>query len=467
MGEIKEGNVKEFWAVSYPMMVSFFSMMLMIFVDRIFLSWYSTESLNASVQAGTLAWAVILGWSTMATMSEVFVAQFNGGKKYDQIGIPVWQMIWLTLASYLFYIPLAIWGAPLIYDPVVKVDEFHYFQTMMFFGPIFALVPAIGGFYIGLGKTKILQWLAILGNIVNIILDPIFIFGIKGFFPSLGITGAAISTGIGTGVEVIILFMLFLRKEHREKYQTLNWGFHPSIFRRTIRIGLPPSFLICLEILGWAVFYHLMATISNVHIFVASICQTIILLFFFFGMGLEKGAIALTGNFIGANKQNKVKNVFFSGLKLLTIYTLICGIFLIIYPDPLINWFLHNPESLEYFSTTSAIELNNINWLIRMGLFFSTLLLFFENLRWVLNGILTAAGDTLFLLISGTLSVWFILILPTYFFVVVPKSSLVLAFFIWVVYGFVSTGIIGLRFLQGKWKTSTIMPSTNEVSIDS
>ena len=154
MTEIKNGGIRELWRVSYPMMISFFSMMLMIFVDRLFLSWYSREALNACALAGTLAWGVILGWLTMASMSEVFVAQFNGAKQYKNVAKPVWQMIWLALASYIFYIPMAIWGTTIFYDFFSRPQEFLYFKTLMFFGPIFSLVPALAGFYIGRGKTK-------------------------------------------------------------------------------------------------------------------------------------------------------------------------------------------------------------------------------------------------------------------------------------------------------------------------
>ena len=466
MSEMKSASTKELWKISYPMMVSFFSMMFMIFIDRLFLSWYATESLNASVQAGTLAWGIVLGWLTMASMSEVFVARFNGAKKFDMVAKPVWQMLWLTIASWIFYIPLAFWGTPLIYDPILRPEEFHYFRIFMFCGPVFSLVPAIGGFFIGRGKTQILQWMAVLGNVINIILDPIFIFGIDGFFPSMGIKGAAIATGIGTLIQGVVLFFFFIQKKYREKYQTTNYSFNKQIFLKTVRVGLPPSFLVCFEVLGWALFYHLMATISGLHILVASICQSIFLLFIFFGMGIEKGAIALAGNFIGANEHQKIPGVLYSGIKLLGIYGIFIILLFIVYPDPLINWFFYNPESLEYASSFSGIELSDVKNHIRIGLFFSTFLIFFENLRWVLNGILTAAGDTLFLLLSGAFNVWFVLLIPTYFFVVLPKADISYAFLIWMIYGFFSAALIFLRFLQGKWKNTEVIVPKPEISYE-
>ncbi len=457
MAELKTGNVSELWKVSYPMMVSFFSMMLMIFIDRIFLSWYSTESFNAATTAGTLAWGFILAWTTLASMSEVFVAQYNGAGKLSKLGSPVWQAIYLTFASYLFYVPLAIWGTPLIYDPISNPNEYCFFQILMFFGPIFALIPAIGGFYIGQGKTQIMQWMAILGNLVNIVLDPILIFGIDGFVPSMGIKGAAIATGIGSLVEALLLFYLFMRKEHRITFGTLNFSFDKTLFFKTIKVGLPPAIFICLELMGWAIFYHLMAKISPIHIFVASVCQTILLLFLFFGMGIEKGTIALTGNFIGGDEKSKVVNVLKSGLKLVTSFALITSLFLIIFPDPIINWFLQNPSHVDPEMSLLGINLSEAKKLIRIGLIFTTFYILLENIRWILNGILTAAGDTLFLLTSGAISVWFLLLIPTYLFIVLPKANVAYSFIIWIVYSATTLTVVFFRFRHGNWKLKNLV----------
>lgn len=465
-GNFKEGSTKELWRVSYPMMVNFFSMMLMIFVDRLFLSWYSTASLNACVQAGTLAWGIILGWLTMASMSEVFVAQLNGAKRYKEIGVPVWQMIWFTVGSFLFYLPMAIWGTSLIYDPVVRGEEYLYLKTLLYFGPFFAIVPAIGGFFVGRGKTQIMQWMAILGNVVNIILDPIFIFGIKGFVPSMGVTGAALATGLGMIVQMIILLVLFLRKLNRENYGAMRYFFNFEMFYKTLKVGISPSIFVALEVLGWAVFYHMMSQISPEHILVASICQSIVLLFFFFGMGLEKGAIALSGNFIGANEHSKVHNVLLSGLKLIGIYGGVLLVFLVIFPDPLINWFFNHPENLQGGATAIA-GLDGIKGLAKLGLFISAFYIIFENLRWLLNGILTAAGDTLFLLISGVINVWFVLLVPTYLFVVRPEASIFYAFIIWLIYSVTAASVVYFRYLQGKWKKKEILNKGITTSYDS
>ncbi len=466
MMHIQNGNVRELWKISFPMMISFMSVVIMLFVDRLFLAYYSTAALNASAQAGTLAWGFIFGWMTLAAMSEVFVSQYNGAKEYHKLGRPVWQMIWLCLASLSFFIPMAIWGSYIFYGTGIEtLQEREYFRYFMYSGPLFALVPAIGGFYIGQGKTKIMQWLAILGNIVNIGLDPIFIFGIPGWVPEMGIVGAVLATAIGTFVQVAVLLILFLSKENKEHYQTHDYRIYPKLFFKTLKVGTPPALFTMCELLGWALFYYMMVLISPVHILVASVCQSILILFLFFGWGMEKGTIAITGNFIGSGNIERVPSILRSAFTLSMGYLIITFLFLVLIPDPLINWFFNNPHALEngLDFTNITLSLDEIKSLIRTGLIFVCFYIFFENVRWSINGMLTAAGDTLFLLIAGSLAVWAFMILPTYFFVVLPKAHIYYAFAIWVFYASFACLIAFLRLRKGHWKKKDLLERKNSV----
>jgi multidrug resistance protein, MATE family len=467
--EISNGSLKEVWKLSLPLMISFLSLFVMIFVDRIFLSFYSTDALNAATSAGTLSWSLILGWSTLASLAEVFVAQYNGAKRYSMLGQPVWQMIWFSVLSIFFFFPMAIWGTPLFYGaPYIGNFEYEYFNCTMFFSPAAVVVAALTAFFVGQGKTSIIKWLALLGNVVNIILDPILIFGIKDIVPSMGVNGACIATGIGITVQAIVLFYLFLKKPNRETYGTGNWHFKLAPFIRCLKIGAPPAVFVFIELLGWSIFYWMMTKITIEHILVSSICQSILLLFVFFGLGLEKGAAIVAGNLIGAKKIDKIRNVLTSGCKLVGLFSLVIFLFLVIYPDFLINLFLKNPQALEGHVNLNGLTteyLDQIRSTIRTGLVFIALYMIIEDIRWLINGILTAAGDTLFLMIVGTSCVWLFLLLPTYFLVLKPKADIRLAFVIWVVYSLIASLLFYFRFKQGKWKERALIIDTHKPAL--
>ena len=100
----------------------------MIFTDRLFLARYSLDALNAVANAGTLAWALMGGVGMITAMSEVFVAQLNGAKLYGRIGVPVWQMIWLSLMSYVIFAPLAFFADRIFWFPSYRGrNTFYYF----------------------------------------------------------------------------------------------------------------------------------------------------------------------------------------------------------------------------------------------------------------------------------------------------------------------------------------------------
>src|ERR1700733_6336679 len=103
------GSLRELWSIAFPLMLSSFSFLAMIFVDRLFLARYSPEAMSAAVTSGTAAWSFIGSGIILAAMSEVFVAQYNGAGIKKRLGEPVWQMIWFSLATFLLYVPIGLY----------------------------------------------------------------------------------------------------------------------------------------------------------------------------------------------------------------------------------------------------------------------------------------------------------------------------------------------------------------------
>jgi MATE family multidrug resistance protein len=441
-----EGSIRELWNISLPLMISSLASLFMIFTDRIFLAHYSVEALNASVNAGTLAWALMAGVGMITAMSEVFVAQYNGAKHYKRLGIPVWQMIWFALFSFAFFLPMAVWGASLIFggDRYAQL-EIQYFRLLMLFGPSYALMMAFSGFFIGRGKTKALIWLAIVANLINIGLDWILIFGVPGIVPEMGIQGAAIATCLGYLFESAILGYLFLKKENREQFGAAYWRLNWQEMKKCCRIGFPQGIFYALEVFGWAIFFWMMTSLGEKHITISSICQSFTILLSFFCDGLSRGSAAVAGNFIGSQRYSLVPKVLRSGLLLLTFFSI--GTALILAFDPIDTvrlLFLHDPDP--------AIQAS-----LKACLIFAFTYVFFDGIRWVFSGLLIAAGDTLFLLIAGSFSVWIFLLAPLYFVVVRQNLEIEYAWGLTVLYAALFFLIYWARFKQGAWKKINLL----------
>jgi len=441
-----EGSIRELWTISLPLMISTLASLFMIFTDRIFLAHYSIGALNASVNAGTLAWALMAGVGMITAMSEVFVAQYNGAKQYKRLGIPVWQMIWFAIFSLAFFVPMAIWGAPVVFagDRYAEL-EVPYFRWLMLFGPSYALMTAFAGFFIGRGKTKVMIWLAIVANLINIVFDRALIFGIDGLVPEMGIQGAAIATCMGYFFESAVLGYLFLKKENRVLFGTAYWRLNWKEMKKCCKVGLPQGIFCALEVFGWAVFYWMMTDLGEKHITISSICQSFTILLSFFCDGLSRGAAAVAGNFIGSGRHELVKKVLFSGFTLLLIFSLVTSLILVVDSVDIVKYLF-----VEDFETS-------IEGSIQICMIFSFIYIFFDGLRWLFSGLLVAAGDTIFLLIAGSLSVWIFLLAPVYFIVVKQNLPVEYAWGLATLYSALFFAVYLIRFRQGAWQRLSLL----------
>lgn len=454
--EITDGSVKTLWKVSLPMVLSFLSLLGMITVDRLYLAGFSAAAIGAAASAGTSAWALTFGGQTLTNIAGVFVARHNGAGNNQYMGEPVWQMIWLSLLLAIPFTAAGIWLAPILFNgsPIAN-EQIEFYRWTMAISPLTCLVGALNGFFIGRGQTKVITWLTLLANVINFVLDPILIFG-WGPIPSLGIAGACIATGIGLFSQVSYLFYLFLKKEARDTYNTGDFKFRWNIFWSCIRIGGPESIGAFLELSAWGAFYILLGNISAVHILVASVGQSILMAFFWFGIGMEQGIGSVAGNLMGAGKLSEVRRAFHSGMKIIGLFSIALFTLLFVGKDWIIDLFIRSSDDFEginSLTTDQILQAKNylLGSILVLGIYIS-----FENIRCILYGILRAAGDTLFILFLSIFATWALLIFPTYLVFTIWKMSVENCFWIWLTYAVVTAGISYLRFAKGNWNKGNL-----------
>lgn len=445
------GSARELWTISFPLMLSLMSASLMLFFDRLFLARYSIEALNASTNASVLAAAIQFAFISTSCIAEVMVGRYNGAGKFERLGQPVWQMIWFSLMSAAIFFPIGWFLSSLLFHGSPYADlEIHYFEYLMLFGPVFCLSGALSSFYIGQGKVLFVTLTVIIANAINVGLDLLLIFGWEPFIPSIGIVGAAVATGIAQTLQCIILFISFIRRRNRQRFGTGNFRFNKLLFFRCLKIGVPNATAHSLEVFAWAVFFRMMTTVSEEHITVVAISQSIFFLFTFINEGISKGATAIAANMIGARQWSLVWKLFTSGVKIYLVLFVLTGFVLVGNPSVLIQWFL--PEG----GDVSHLE---ISALVESACFWVWIFFFFDGINWLVIGLLTAAGDTKFVLKTGGTTVWLFAVLPIYIFVVLLGHKADTAWAITSVYGFLTASIFFLRFRSEKWKEAALSSS--------
>jgi multidrug resistance protein, MATE family len=438
----KDGSVRELWFLAYPMVLAFLSGNMMMFADRLFLAHYSIAAMNAAATAGMMVMVFQYGAASISSIAEVFVGQFNGAKEYRRVAAPVWQMLWFSLAMSFLFFGIAEWGGPYLLSQYHYIDYgLPYYQWLLYFGVAAPVMAALTSFFVGIGKTRCIMFVMLAGNLLNVFLDVVFIFGVSGIMEPMGTKGAAIATGLSQMVQVFILGYLFLSYACREKYGTALWRFERALFFRCLKVGLPPSIGHIIEWSAWAVIMRLMALAGEYYLSVVTIGQSLYILVVFSIEGLQKAVTSLAANRIGSGHYDGIRLVWRSAIKLLFLFAIPLAVLMLGYPDFLIRAFLSKDEGL--------LELPKLIPLLQItaaGVFVYYLV---DGFTWICIGILTAAEDTWFIMWVNGLTAWLCALFPILLFIVYWRWSPAWYFFFIAFYG-ACNAIIFYRRLRAK-----------------
>lgn len=443
------GSIRELLAVSLPLMLALMSGSLMFFLDRLLLAQYSLDAHNASTSAGMVVAFLQFPFICTACIAEVFVGQSHGSGDSKNLAVPVWQMIWLSIFSLIFFIPVGLMGGIIFTFSPYQELEIVYFKYLIYFSPFFCLATALSSFYIGRGVLKFVTVTMIIANLINFLLAYLLIFGLEPYFSPMGIAGAAIATGLAQAFQTAVLLTDFLRRKYRIAYGTGKFHFVKSEFIKCIKIGLPSSLAHSIEILGWALFFMMLACVSKEHMTVSSVAQSIFFLFTFMTEGISKGATAIAANMIGAGKESSIWKVMNAGIRLYFIVFFALSFLLVFNPEPLIRLFISAGE----------VDLGSYKT-IATACFWVWLFFLFDGIHWLAVGLLTAAGDTKFVLKVGSTAIWIFALLPSYLLVVVLGYGADFAWAMTAMYGLVVCLIYLWRFQSENWKSNSLITST-------
>ncbi len=439
-----EGSVQELWAISYPLILSILSINVMVFFDRLILARYNTGAMNAAV----LAWLIFsifqLGAIGIASIAEVFVGQYNGAKKLNRMGEPVWQMIWFSLMTGFIFIPLGLFAGPLfISNPDYVVEGIPFFKVLMLFGPTFPITAALSSFFIGRGRVKLVMFTTVLSNVLNIILDFLLIFGVDDFVPALGAKGAAIATGVAQMVQVVVLLAVFLRYRHRETHGTHQWKFKPKLFSSILRIGVPNALANVMDAIAWSVLIQILAFVSVNHVTAFTIGDSFSVLFVVGFLGLQKGITTVAANYIGANREEVLSRTLRSSIKIILIIMLFLIIPFFFFSEKLVDLF---------FNVNSPLTLNEtLKNQVAIALRWLWVYFMFDAVSWMISGILIAAGDTKFVMWMNSVNAWVFSVIPTVICVIYFGASPIMTWILWATYGFLNAVFFFVRYKNKCW----------------
>lgn len=191
------------------------------------------------------------------------------------------------------------------------------------------------GIFRGAGDAAIALRVLIISNSINIILDPLLIFG-YGPFPELGIKGAAIATNIGRGIGV--LFQVYILVGGKRRIILLIQDLKPDFEQiwNYIKLSLSGISQLLIATTSWVVMVRIISEFGSVTVAGYTIGIRLIIFAMLPAVGLSNAAATLVGQNLGAGKPHQAeKSVWATGWAN-AIFLGIIGLILIIWP----SWFI-------------------------------------------------------------------------------------------------------------------------------
>ena len=335
--------------IAVPMVISQASDTIMLFVDRLFLSRLGGEYLAASMSGGLSQFMLSSFFVGTIGYVTAVVAQYYGSGRHKKCAVATFQAVLLAVMSY----PILLALSPLMklmfsglgQSPLQVELAYTYFQTLIF-GVVFMLTRyAIAGFFIGIGRTKVVMIANACGMLVNLPANYLLIYGKLGF-PALGLRGAAIGTICGNFAILVILAFYYLRGANRREFGTNRaFQFNHEIFRTLVKFGVPAGIEMFLNVAAFNLFVQTMHTYGTDVAAAVTIAFNWDVVAFLPMLGMGHAVTSLVGQYIGAGNKGEVRDVVFTGLKTAWAYSFSMVVLFILAARPLVNLFLPGMES--------------------------------------------------------------------------------------------------------------------------
>lgn len=292
------------------------------FIDTIMVGQYSGNALSAAGFVNNifnLGIFAMLGFSYGATP---IIGAFYGRSENDNVGHSFRDSIWantlfgiIVIAAYsLLYINIGNLNQPEQLIPLMR----PYFLTLLASLPFVVLFNSFKQFTDSVAATKTAMWVILIGNITNIVLNYLLIFGAGGF-PEMGLTGAGIATMLSRVLMAVLFVVLIARQKRFSNYKT---GFKARRSKRSdvtklFKVGTPLAVQMGMETASFSLASLLMGWIGAVELAAFQVMCTTGSLCFLVYYGIAAAACIRISHYRGRGEWQKVSETATASLHII------------------------------------------------------------------------------------------------------------------------------------------------------
>lgn len=330
-------------SMSLPIMISMLVQALYNIVDSIFVAQLSENALTAVSLAFPMQSLMIAAATGIGVGINALLSRSLGEKAFDRANRAAINGIFVELAACVIFMILGLTITQTFYEVQVGKGEItdlgvEYLSIVTVFSLGIFMQIACERLLQATGKTIYTMCTQGLGAIINIIFDPILIFGLCGA-PKMGIAGAAAATVLGQFVAAILALILNIKK-NREIHITLK-GFRPDghIIRTILAVGIPSIIMQAIGSVMVFCFNKILNGFSSTAVAVFGVYFKLNSFVFMPVFGLNNGMVPIIAYNYGAHSRERMtKTIKYSVCYAVAI--MIIGLAVIqIFPDKLLELF--------------------------------------------------------------------------------------------------------------------------------
>ncbi len=411
-------------------------------VDAMFIGRISPNSLGAVAMTGTLIWNIHMLSEGFATGLTATISRRIGEKKPGLGSEFLRTGIITTLLFSLILLPIVLLGTDTLFSLIRMPEDLipigkRYFKTFILFLPSIYGLTAIQAAFNASGETRTTMIVSLIMNGINIFLDWALIFGHLGF-PQMGISGAALASGISFTSGFLVLFVI----SHRREWGPLKGKVFYSVkhLMLIIKIGLPSLISnMAMATSQMLVMIFAVSPLGSLNLGAFFIVMKLASISFMPGFGFAIAASTCTGQSLGEGNPQKARSM-----------TMIAAVYCVIVMAIISITYFTIPEFMISLFTKDETILSNATKALRVYALFAV----FLAPAMVFGGTIRGAGDTRFDMFVMFISRFLIRLPAAWIIGIYLKGGLTGIWFAMCLDFFVRGIILYFRFRSGKWEKS-------------
>lgn len=336
--------------MSWPAMLSMLIQALYNVVDSIFVAMISESALTAV----TLIFPIQMLLISVAVGTGVgvnsLIARRLGAKRYDEADLA---------ASHGFRISFINWAVFALFGLLFSKVYMSAYSDSLYIvenGALYLLITTVFSLFvfIQVNTEKVLQATgnmllpmicSLSGAIVNIIFDPLLIFGI-GIFPEMGVVGAAVATVFGQFVSMCFGLMLLFGRKHLVNVKIKGFKLNWEIVKDIYNVGFPAMLM---QSIGSIMLFCINGILAFSETAIAVLGSYFRLQSFIFMpvFGLNQGAMPIMGYNYGARNKERLMKAYRVGIMIAVVIMAIGTLIFLTFPTQLLGLFSASERMLE------------------------------------------------------------------------------------------------------------------------